>query len=76
MRNIICGYNQMPVIRDNPHWEIIEFLDGFGPHEFDYRVLEMRLKRNIISAKEDSKVYHVNQAYDQLESKNNIKKAT
>ena len=66
----------MPVIRNNPQQALIELLYGFGSHEFESCALEMRAKRNIISAKEKSKTSHSNQAYDQLISKNDNKKAT
>ena len=36
----------------------------------------MRSKRNILSAKEESKTYHVNQSHNQLVAKNGKKKAT
>ena len=41
----------MTSIRDNPQWEIFELLDGFGSHEFESGDLEMRPKKNILSAK-------------------------
>ena len=64
----------MTIIRDNLQWAIIEFLDGFGSHEFESRVLEIRDKINILSAKEYYKMSHVNQAYNQLLVNNNKKK--
>ena len=36
----------------------------------------MRAKKNILSAKEESKTYHVNLLYNQLVAKNGKKKAT
>ena len=65
----------MPVIRYNPQWDIIEFLDGFGYHEFESHTLEMQVKINILSTKEYSKTYHVNQAYDELVAKKDNNKA-
>ena len=47
---IIYGYNEMPVIRYNPQWDILEFLDGFGYREYDPRALKMQAERNILSA--------------------------
>ena len=38
---IIYGYNEMPVIRDNPQWAILKFLDDFGSHEYEPRALKM-----------------------------------
>ena len=49
---IVYGYNEMPVIRDNPQWSILELLDGFGSHEYESCALKMRTERNILSAKE------------------------
>ena len=66
----------MPVIRYNSQWGIFEFLDGFGYHEFESCTLEMRAKRNFISAKEESKTSHINQSYYQLVAKNGKEKAT
>ena len=63
----------MPVIRDNPQWAILEFLDGFGSHEYEPRALKMRAERNILSAKEESKTSHVKQSYDQFVANNNKK---
>ena len=70
---VIYGYNEMSVIRDNPQWFILEFLDGFGYHEYEPRALKMRAERNIPSAKEESRTSHVNQAYDQFVAKNDKK---
>ena len=63
----------MPVIRDNPQWAILEFLYGFGSHEYEPCALNMRSERNVLSAKEGSKTYHVNQVYDQFLANNNKK---
>ena len=41
IKAIIYGYNEMPVIRVNPQWAILEFLDGFGSHEYDPRTLKI-----------------------------------
>ena len=54
---------------------VFEVLDGFGYHEFESPALEMRAKKNILSVKEDSKTFHINQEYDQLVAKNNKKKS-
>ena len=70
---IIYGYNDIPVIRDNPQWAILEFLNSFGYHEYEPRALKIRAERNILSAKEESKTSHVNQAYDQFVAKNDKK---
>ena len=70
---IIYRYTEIPVIRDNPQWSILEFLDGFGYHKYEPRALKMQVERNILSAKEESKTSHVNQAYDQFAAKNDKK---
>ena len=36
----IKGYRQTPVIRNKTQWDILEFLDVLGSHEFDPRALE------------------------------------
>ena len=72
-KSIIYRYNEMPVIRDNPKWAILELLDGFGYHEYEPRALKMRAERNILSAKEESKMSHVKQAYNQFVAKNGKK---
>ena len=53
---IIYGYNEIPVIRYNPQWYILEFLDGFGSHEYEPRALNMQAERNILSVKEEPKL--------------------
>ena len=30
---IMDGYQQVPIVRDNPDWDIVEFLDRFKSHE-------------------------------------------
>ena len=64
----------MLVISDNLQWGILDFLDGFGYHEFESCAIDMRANINIISAKEESKMSHINQACDQLIAKNDKKK--
>ena len=48
---IVYGYNEMPVIGDNPQWAIIEFLDGFGSHPYEPHALNMRAERIFLSAR-------------------------
>ena len=69
-KSIIKGYHQMPVIRDNPQWVILKFLDGFDSHKFDPRALELHANNHVLFAKEESKTLHVNQAYDQFVANN------
>ena len=40
-KNIICRYNQIPIIRYNLQWEILGFLEVFRYHEFESRALDM-----------------------------------
>ena len=68
---IIKSYQQIPVIRDKPQWEILELLDGFGLQEFEPCALELCSNNHIISTKEGSKTLHANQTYDQLVENNN-----
>ena len=63
----------MPVIRDNPQWGILDFLYGFGSHEFDPCALDLCAKNHIISSKEDPKTSHFNQAYNKLLANNDKK---
>ena len=45
-------YWHMPVIRDNPQCNILEFLDGFGLYHFEPCALELRTKNHIFFSKE------------------------
>ena len=67
---LINGYKNSPVIKDNPKYEMIEFLDGFLSHE---RVVSASVARrdNLIKLiKEESNSSHCNQSFDQPVAKN------
>ena len=73
---IVRGYRQLPYIKENPQWGIVELLDGFKSHENVLEAHELRAKNNIDSLKEESNSSHVNQGYDQLVAKNDKKVAS
>jgi len=54
-------------IKDNPGWEIIEFLDGFKSHEGNLEANKARAEAKVRSIKEESQSSHANQAHDQPE---------
>ena len=59
----------MSVIGENPQWDILELLDGFGLHNSDPRALDLLAKNHIPSTKYEYKTFHVNQAYKSTCSK-------
>ena len=69
-KSITNGYNRMFVIRNNPWWDMWRLFDGFVSHGFVMRALDLQAERNIITAKEDSKISRINQSYYQLIDKN------
>ncbi len=64
--NIVKGIRQMPVVRDNPQWWVLEVFDGFGSHLTGLRAMKLRDENKILSLKEEGDSSHVNQAYDRF----------
>ena len=58
------GYRQMPVVRDNPQWWILELLDGFGAHTNSHPASKYRYDNKVLSLKEEGDSSSINQAYD------------
>ena len=71
--HLLEGYRKMPVIEDNPEWEIIEFLDGFRSHENNLEANKARTAAKVRSIKEESQTSHACQAYDQETAKQDKK---
>lgn len=71
--HLLEGYRKMPVIKDNPEWEIIEFLDGFRSHENNLEANKARTTAKVRSIKEESQTSHACQAYDQEMAKQDKK---
>ena len=67
---LMKGYRQLPYIKDNPNWFIVEFLDGFVSHESVFEANKLRAEKKCLSVKEEAATSHSNQAYDQLVAKN------
>ena len=65
----IRGIRQLPFIKANPQWWVLEIFDGFGPHTSSIKAMELRAEANILSLKEEGDSSHVNQAYDQFVAK-------
>jgi hypothetical protein len=63
---IVRGYRQLPFIKDNKDWYMLELLDGFKSHENVLPAHQLRIDFKIRSLKEESNTSHVCQAYDQL----------
>ena len=70
---LMKGYREMPFAKENPHWNMFEFLDGFGSHERVLEAHQMRRDANVDSGKEESNTSHASQAYDQFVAKNDKK---
>ena len=62
---IVKGYRNLPYVKDNPDWYMLELLDGFKSHENVLAANELRAKHKINSLKEESNTSHVCQGYDQ-----------
>jgi hypothetical protein len=63
------GIREMPVIRANPDWWVLEVFDGFGSHTSGLRAMKIRHSSKILSLKEEGDSSHVNQAYDKFVAK-------
>ena len=68
--HLMNGYRKSEVVKDNPDWEMIEFLDGFISHERLVQATIARRDDKVNSIKEDSHNSHCNQAFYQLVDKN------
>lgn len=66
---IIPGYRELPYVKDNPEWYVLELLDGFGSHTNSLAANELRTKHKVLSLKEEADSSHINQAYDRLTAK-------
>ena len=51
---IMDRYQQVPIVRDNPDWDIVEFLDGFKSHEACSQANKVSTEANFCSIKENS----------------------
>ena len=72
---IVKGYRSMPYVKDNPHWLVLELLDGFKSHENVLAAHRLRAEHNIRSLKEESNSSHANQGYDQETARQDKKNA-
>ena len=48
---IMDRYLQVPIVRDNPDWGIVEFLDGFKSHKACFQANKVRTDVNCCSFK-------------------------
>ena len=62
--SLVKGYWDLPVVRDNPQWWMIEIFDGFGAHLTNLNSLKQRAEAKILSIKEEGDLSLYNQAYD------------
>jgi hypothetical protein len=67
--NVIRGYRNMPYVRENPDWWMLEIVDGFGSHVSSLEASQMRWNAKILLIKEEGDSSSVNQAYDKLVAK-------
>ena len=72
---IVKGYRQLPFMKENKDWYIIELLDGCKSHKNVLKAHKICADQLIVSLKEESNSSHVNQGYDQLTAKNDKKNA-
>ena len=63
--SIALGIRKMPVVCEMPHWWVIKFIDGFGPHTSSLRAMEIYAASKILLLKEEGDSSQVCQAYDQ-----------
>ena len=72
---LMNGYRNSEVVKDNPSWEMIEFLDGFISHERVVQATIARRDAKVNPIEEESYTNHCNQSFDQLAAKNDKKVA-
>ena len=72
---IVRGYRELPYVKENAHWLVLELLDGFKSHENVLAAHRLRYENNIRSIKEESNSSHANQGYDQETAKTDKKNA-
>jgi hypothetical protein len=72
---IVKGYRNMPYVKENEQWLVLELLDGFKSHENVLAAHRLRAENNIRSLKEESNTLHANQGYDQETAKQDKKHA-
>jgi hypothetical protein len=58
------GLRNLPVVRDNPDWWIILYLDGFESHTNTAAAQAIFTEHKIFVVKENSHSSHINQAFD------------
>ena len=63
---IVRGYRELPYIKENPQWWVLELVDGFGSHITNVEANMERSNNKILSLKEEGDSSHINQAYDRL----------
>ena len=67
--NLVRGYRDLPVVRDNPQWWMVEIVDGFGAHLTNLEALTQRANAKILLLKEEADSSSYNQAYDKHAAK-------
>ena len=67
------GYRNLPYVKENEQWFMLELLDGFKSHENVLAAHELRSEAKVRSIKEESNSSHANQGYDQFTAKNDKK---
>ena len=59
---LIEGYLNLPYVKTNPQWYVMDVLYGFIAHFMNHTALEMMLESNIISIKKEADSSSFNQA--------------
>ena len=58
-------------VKVNPHWFMLDIVDGFGAHMSSVMALKICLPFRIFSLKEEGYTSHVNQSYNKFVAKSN-----
>ena len=73
---LMKGYCQLPIVKDDPDWDIIEFLYGCKGHEDCYHSNKVFNDSKWCSIKEKSQSSHASQVYDQKVAQDYKRKAS
>jgi hypothetical protein len=65
----VKGYQNLPVVKDNPQWLMVKIFDGFWAHLTNLNALKKCAEAKILSIKEEGDSSSYNQAYDKYVAK-------
>ena len=73
---IMKGYRKLPIVKENPDWDIIEFLDIFKAHKACYQANKVCTDDKCSPIKEKYQSSQANHGYDQKSSRGDKRKAS